>query len=358
MAKPSVEKLVTAASRGYIERFRKGKLISFGQALAEVERILLMPDKGATGLLLALPVSRALKWKYPKARLAALVTTPVDEMFSSIPEIDKLITYESGRRFRRVGAVYSTVRLLRGHKFDLVVDLKPRFDIESALLAYLSRAPIRLGRKTDNSFPFYNLEIFSSEAGDNGGKLAEKILDILGVDPSDFPLGWTVPDRERRVAEQLIRFRKPRATEILVAFDPGPGKSGLTLSLEQQARVLDRACEEFRGRGLLLAEPDNQQNLTKLERILTKEPVMIPQPRLKDAVGLLSQSDIFLSGNTDLVYFAAAMGIPSVVFLTPADAETWYDPGLPNLEAVEIVPGEPFPISEFMAKAHSLIRAH
>jgi hypothetical protein len=50
------------------------------------------------------------------------------------------------------------------------------------------------------------------------------------------------------------------------------------------------------------------------------------------------------------------MGIPSVVFLTPADAETWYDPGLSNLEAVEIVPGEPFPISEFMAKAHSLIR--
>ncbi|MFH1852635.1 MAG: hypothetical protein ABIA75_09845 [Candidatus Neomarinimicrobiota bacterium] len=52
-----------------------------------------------------------------------------------------------------------TLSRIYNQPYDAVVDLNPEFNLPSATLVWYSRAPLRVGFKSEYSYEFYNLEV-------------------------------------------------------------------------------------------------------------------------------------------------------------------------------------------------------
>jgi ADP-heptose:LPS heptosyltransferase len=339
----------------YLERFRAPELISFGEAFRNVSRILVIPERGVTGALFAMPTLRALRRGFPSGKIAVLVRDEDRDLLEGSQELDRVIAYSLPRGMRRLSSFLSLAQRVRSYGFDIAILLDREFDLERVLLCYVTGATVRAGLQGSGSHAFLNLEVSRRVSGSTRAQLGIEIARVMGIDVSGLGLTWEVPDRERRLAEQLVHFRKPREDELLIGFDPGPGRGGFSISAGQQARFLDRLCSDYQARAILLTAPEHHQFAEKLEPLLQREPIVVQQRRMKDVVSLLGECDLFIAGNTDLIYFAVALGVPTVSLMTSSEVE---DAALPESEClgiVELKPGEKFPIRELLERTQAVL---
>ncbi|MBD3348100.1 MAG: hypothetical protein GF400_02755 [Candidatus Eisenbacteria bacterium] len=341
----------------YLLKFRHPQLVSFAEAFKNVRKVLVIPERGVVGALFAMPTIRAMRRGFPDGKIAVLVEEEDRELLDGLPELDKVIGYSLPGGIKRLSAISRLARRLKSYRFDIAILLDREFSLERAFLCYATGASVRAGLQSDESHPFLNLEVSRNVSGRTRAQLGLEIARVMGVDTSELGLSWRIPERERRLAEQLVHFRKPREDELLVGFDPGPGRGGTSISLSQQARLIDRLCSDYKAKALLLTAPENNETAARLEGMLTRDPIVVQQRKMRDVVSLLGQCDLFVAGNTDLVYFAVAMGIPTVALMTPRESEEAAFPECESLELVQLRQGERFPIEEFIERTQSVLLA-
>lgn len=349
--------LLARAVVWYLLRFRRPEPVSYSEAISRIRRILVMPGVGVTGILFAMPTVRALRWGLPDSKIAVLVREEDKDLLDGARKLDRVIGYSLEKGVRYLSSFIAQARRLRSYRFDLAVNLDSSFSLERALLCYLTGASIRAGLESDESHPFFNLEVSRRVRGRASAQPGLEIARVMGIDVSGFTLHWEVPERERRLAEQLIHFRKPRDEELLIGFDPGPGRSGTSVSLPQQAKLLDRLCADYQAKAILLTAPEQNELARRLESLLSREPIVVHQRRMRDVVSLLSQCDLFVGGNTDLLYFSVALGIPTVCLVTPEERGLLGLPKADRLEVVELTPGAKFPIRQFAERTQAVLLA-
>ncbi len=339
----------------YILRFKSPELVSFAEAFESVEKILVVPERGVIGALFAMPTIRAMRRGFPEGKIAVLVEEDDRELLDGLPELDRVVGYALPGGIKRLSALSTLARRMKSYKFDIVILLDREFNLERAFICYATGASVRAGLQSDESHPFLNLEVSRNVSGRTRAQLGLEIARVMGIDTGSLGLSWQVPERERRLAEQLVHFRKPREDELLVGFDPGPGRSGTSVSLAQQARLLDRLCSEYRARAILLTAPEHHETAKRLESMLSRDPIVVQQRKMRDVVSLLGQCDLFVAGNTDLVYFAVAMGIPTVTLIAPPETDEAVFPESSCLQVIRLTPGERFPIDEFIERTQAVL---
>ncbi len=337
----------------YVDRFDKPEPISFGAAFESVERVLVIPECGVAGALFAVPTLRAMRRGFPQGKIAVLVRDEDKELLEGSVEVDRVIGYSLPRGMKRMSAFMALAKRLKSYRFDIAILLDRESDFERIYLCYMTGAKIRAGLQGDESHPFLNLEVSRRVSGSTRAQLGLEIARVMGIDVAGLGLMWEVPEQERRTAEQLIHFRKPREDELLIGFDPGPGRGGTSVSTAQQAKLLDQLCADYNARAILLTSTEHHDQAKKLESLLSREPIFVQQRRTRDVVSLLGQCDLFVAGNTDLVYFAIALGIPTVSMMTAGELEAEAYPDRDCLEIITLVPGDRFPIEEFMERTQS-----
>ena len=339
----------------YIERFKRPEPVSFSQAFSNVERILVIPERGVTGALFAVPTLRAMRRGFPNGKIAVLVHDEDKDLLDGSVEVDRVIGYSLPRGIKRYPALLALAKRFKSYRLDLAIILDREFDLERVFLCYLTGAKVRAGLESEESHPLLNLEVSRNVSGSTRAQLGIEIARVMGIDVTGLRLSWEVPERELRLAEQLIHFRKPREDELLIGFDPGPGRGGTSISSSQQAKLLDRICQDFHARAILLTAPEHHELVGRLESMLSRDPIVVQQRRMRDVVSLLSQCDLFVAGNTDLVYFAIAMNVPTVSLMTPPEMGEEAFPESERLAVVKLTPGARFPIEDFMERTQAVL---
>jgi len=66
-------------------------------------------------------------------------------------------------------------------------------------------------------------------------------------------------------------------------------------------------------------------------------------------------SDLFLAGNTDLLHFAVALGVPTLGIFTDADRQQWTPPEAEHLEFLASQEGERLSLGDLMERVDSLL---
>ncbi len=350
---PSLARLIN----WYLLRFKNPELVSFAEAFVNVQRMLVVPERGVIGALFAMPTIRAMRRGFPEGKIAVLVEEEDRDLLDGLPEVDRVVGYTLPGGIKRLSSLSSLARRMKSYRFDIVILLDREFNLERAFICYATGALIRAGLQSDESHPFLNLEVSRNVSGRTRAQLGLEIARVMGADTRSLGLSWQVPDREKRLAEQLVHFRKPREDELLVGFDPAPGRGGSSISLSQQARLLDRLCSDYKARAILLTAPEHHETAKRLEGMLSRDPIIVQQRKMRDVVSLLGECDLFVAGNTDLVYFAVAMGIPTVALMPPRESDESAFPESSCLEVINLVPGERFPIEEFIERTQSVLLA-
>jgi ADP-heptose:LPS heptosyltransferase len=162
-------------------------------------------------------------------------------------------------------------------------------------------------------------------------------------------------DQDVRFARQLVHFRKPRKDQILIGVDPGKGKCGTRVTAGTLSYLLGVIQQQYRSKLVVLATPDEDLVATQFEQASRGERIELPRHNVKDTVGLLTQCDLFLAGNTNLFHFAAAFGVPTIGLFTDRDERRWIPPDKPHLAIVHGRRGEKQSTEQFLALVERLL---
>lgn len=253
---------------------------------------------------MSLPALRAIRSRYPKARIAVLARPWVADLYRRESFADEVIAYDRGR--------WEIARSLRGRKFDCAILLQNAFD--AALIAWLARIPVRIGYNRDgrgllltravqppkrDEIPrherFYYLELLRragildslppSEAIHLEGGGRGQTRRMIGLSPG-AAYGTAKQWLPERFAEAAARLAAERGAEIAL------------FGSSSERDLCDSIAAMLGGR-----------NVTNYAGKTT----------LSEFIDLASQCEIFLTNDSGAMHIASALGVPTIAIFGATD---------------------------------------
>lgn len=271
----------------------------------------------------ALPVSYALKETFPEARVTWVVEPPAYELLTDNPYIDEIILFEK-KKFKSLGGFLTNFgpfkRRLQQNQYDAALDLQGLF--KSAAIAYLSKAPVRLG--TCNMRECSD-KVSRPVIGPHAqGHIVERYLDAareLGcrVDKVVFPMNVTARDED--LAARIMQQAGADIGNPYVVLAVGANWPNKRWPTKYFAALSDwlysqKLIPVVIGGGVLDASL-----AAEIEAAAEIPPVnLVGRTSLKQLAHIIRHARLTLGGDTGPVHLSAGVGTKTVMVMGPTDA--------------------------------------
>jgi len=288
-------------------------------------RNILVIDFGQLGdVVLSLPALRAIRERFPKAKITVAVGKPGAEIVDLSGWADSTLVVDrvglrDGSKVVSVARIARLVTTVRRLKFDFVIDLHSL--AETNLLGFFSGATKRLysrrpGRSLDflgNFRPRPPVEDYRSDR-----HLIDRYLDVLG------PLQITSANRQPQLktkavddaaVEKILRQVKADSGSPLVGLFPGAGHPSRRWSLERFAELADFLVRNDHVRVLVFVGPEERNFIPDIRRRFPAATIILDKLTISQVAAAQARLAVFISNDTGPMHIAAAVGVPVVLLL-------------------------------------------
>jgi len=163
----------------------------------ESPRLLVIQTAFLGDVVLTTPLLRALKARWPAAHVAVLVIPGTAAVLEAAPFVDELVVHD--KRGGGLGELWRVLRAVRAEEFDVVVS--PHRSARSALIAWRSGAPRRLGYRESAWAAFYTERVTRPSEGHETRKVLA-LAEALGCDAAQARPALVVTEAERGAARE------------------------------------------------------------------------------------------------------------------------------------------------------------
>ncbi len=298
----------------------------------DVRNILVMEPWLIGDVVLATPILRALRAKFPDARISLLGKAHAEELLRHSGLVDEVIVFDipwtakSGKyapsRYDRI-AIHGLLGELRSRQFDLTIDA--RMDVRSNYLTWLTRAPRRIG------YDFGGGSFLLTDAVPADPDRLHRVDDWLAL---MNPLGGTerfepqlrVTEDEREAARQLLAGHGISSGDLIVGIHGGASDARRRWPAEKFESVARTLAERHGVKIVWLLDPDTP---------VREFPVAAATVRtsLREMMAVLTHCSLFLCNDSGPMHIADALGV-SVVAIFLTGNPVWHRPYRPNQEVV------------------------
>jgi len=288
-------------------------------------RNILVIDFGQLGdVVMSLPALRAIRERFPHARITVAVGRPGAEIIEMSGYADAFVSVDrvslrDGFKPLSVLRILQIVKDVRRSQFDFVIDLHS-FS-ETNLLGFLSGARKRLfARRPGRSLDFLaNFDLKPPvDKNDPNQHLVDRYLDVL------VPLGIKdaprVPRLTTRVGDGLavdaiLRRAKADHGSPLVGLFPGAGHPGRCWPLERFAQLADSLVRNDGVRPIVFAGPEERNAVQRMRAMFPPDCVILDKLSIPQLAAAQARLAVLVSNDTGPVHIAAAVGTPIVVLI-------------------------------------------
>jgi ADP-heptose:LPS heptosyltransferase len=286
-------------------------------------RNILVIDFGQLGdVVLSLPALRAIRQRFPAARITVAVGKPANEVVvlsgyaNEIFDVDR-VGLRDGNKLVSIWRIIQFVKQVRQRKFDFVIDLHSLS--ETNLLGYLSGAPHRLysrrpGRSLDYLANFKPRPVV--EGRDRHA--VDRYLDViepLGIhNPSRIPVLKTSSAGDLAV-DALLKKEKAQSRELLVGLFPGAGHQGRRWPLEHYVQLADHLIRNERVRVIVFAGPEERALVSQMRTVFPAATIFFDKLTIPQLVSAQARLTMMVSNDTGPAHLAAAVGVPVIVIM-------------------------------------------
>lgn len=294
---------------------------------ATVKKILTIKTVAIGDLVVALPTFKALREAYPQAKIVLLTTPRVREVVDGCPFLDEIIYFDITGRDRGLGGWLRLLRKLRAANFDLVIDMEHYYRF-TTLLAYLSRAPVRVGfdlprqgrqRLFTVRVPYpidkHEVEAFLELAGAVGGRVEKPRLVEVAVSSDD-----------RRIVDDWLTEHDIKAKDLTVGIHAGTSPVALARRWppERFAALADTLVERWSARIIFTGAPEDRDLIDVIRGQMRQRALSTAGDfTLKQFAELSRRFDLFISLDTGPMHIAAAMGAKVIGLFGPNTPVKW-----------------------------------
>lgn len=274
-------------------------------------------------VLLATPVLRVLRERFPRAHLAMAVNEGTEDILKWNPDLDEVLAVER----RGAAAQIRFLREIRRRRFDCVIDLTD--GDRSALLAKLSGAPVRIGFNDEHRWRGL---LYTSVVKDQTGIIhrLERHLEALrqlGIEPKVYPPVLCTCAEDEETAAELLEEIKTGGVLFagpLVMLQPGARYWFKAWPAERFAELADRLTETSGCRVLVGGDTRDREVAEEIRR-RTSSPaaVLAGRTTLLQFAAVLKRCALFVGNDNGPMHMAAAVGTPVVALFGPSDPSVW-----------------------------------
>ncbi len=322
---PELAYQLSLAARKKVEKeFARERMVSetfkVYRELEGRKNILVVKLSALGDVMLAIPSLRALRQKFPGAKISLVTEKKSLEVIQRCPYVDEVITF-GGRDGRRSFArIWRAGRRLRRGGFDLVIDLQN--NRASHLLAYLSGARERCGYHNGKWSFFLNRRVRDDKAALSPARHQLRVLRLAGVESIEEKLELWPIDRDEEAVDALL-------TENWVA--PGQKLVGINLGgsvrhpakrwpLAYCARLVDELAKKHRVRAVVTGGPGDGEAAEEFSRLTGAHPVIaVGRTTIHQLFVLIKRCRVFVTGDSLALHVAAAAGVPVIALFGPTN---------------------------------------
>lgn len=292
--------------------------------LGAVERILAIRFARLGDVALLLPALFQLRAMYPDAHFALMTGTPCAGLARLCPQLDEVIAVDrlairDEPRLNAARDIFDLVRSVRSKRYDLVIDFHSFR--ETNLLAWLSRAPYRLGmRRADRAYlPFcFNLAPVLEDKSLHISEMFSRV--VAGLPGSVAPTPWAagpliaVPGR---VSEDVLHrhVRTPAGTPLLAVY-VGASVASRRWPPSRFAAIADHAVSKWGATVLVLTgESSLEQEIGKEIAGSVRQGAqlrLLSGLKIRELAAAIGLARLLVSNDTGPMHIGPLMGIPTL----------------------------------------------
>ncbi len=250
------------------------------------KKILIIQTAFLGDVILSTPLIKVTRGLFPHSFISFLLIPETRRVLENNPHLDQVLVYDK-RKKRGIASFIHTLSKIKEGNFDLA--LVPHRSLRSALLAYLSRIPERIGfDKSAGSFLLTRKVTYRSdihEVDRNLSLLSDCGSDLENRTPELFPS----PDDFAHV-RKLLENSGVGGDDRLVAVAPGSVWATKRWLPEGFAKVSQLLMERSGIRVVFLGSEEDR-------------------PLCEEIAGLMPARPIILAGETDILQTAAAVSL-------------------------------------------------
>jgi len=261
--------------------------------------------------LAAVPALRALRARWPSARITVVVDSIGYELLEYCPWIDRLIIYDKHGRDRGLLAQFRLVRTLRRLRPSHAVLFKRFF--RNGLLAYLSGARTRIGFVTDGKAPLLNVTA-PYEVGVSVVDIDLRLAALLDAPPVGRHLEVFLSESDAAAADRITGHVEK--AEYIVAHYGGSTTQPDFFPIERFATLLGRMCGMNHHVVLIGSGRSEEEWAREIASCDLNATVATGLP-VRTTAALIRDAKLFLGFNSGPAHLAAAVCCPSLVVFKP-----------------------------------------
>jgi ADP-heptose:LPS heptosyltransferase len=287
---------------------------------ARPEKILAIQFKYFGDAVMLTPALRAIRSHFPKGELHVLVPEEIAPIFNHLPWLNRVWPMPRKRGHARISQSWPVIRALCRERFDRSVDFAG--NDRGAILSILIGARQRLGLLSLGGFLgrrfCYNQRVVSAPLTQHESLRLAHVLSAWDIAPpvSLEPEIQTDPALDTTAASLL--------PERIVLCHMASSQPNRQWPVQHWAAFYQLAVAAGRRLAFTTATGAREQSLTnELKKLAPDAPVVPVVPDLSLFLAVLKRAEVFISGDTGPLHFAAGLGVPTISLFGPSSAARW-----------------------------------
>jgi len=302
-----------------IKKMMQALLYLYEEALA-CKNILIIKIAALGDVILASPSVRAIREKFPKAKIKLLTGIDKKEIFANSPAINEIIVCDLKGRDKGLKGLFRVARKLRSEDFDIVVDLQN--NKKSHILSFLSCAPERYGYDNGKLSFLLNRKIKEVKFSMDPVLHQSKVLGLLGIHNIDKKLEIWISKDEEDWTNSFLESHWIKSDMKLVAINMGSSKRWVTKLWPPRyfADVANRLASEVGIRVVLIGLEKENLRIEEFQKYAKCKPInALGKTSIPKLASLLKRCSVLLSSDSAPLHVGLSVKIPVVAFFGPTD---------------------------------------
>ena len=293
--------------------------LPFPKAKLETKRILIIKLWAIGESILTLPLIKAIKKKYPKARIDVLCRDRVKAVYTGNKDITEVRSAE-----------FLDLLRLKKRSYDVAIDCEPYLNISALYSWWLGK------RRIGFSHGIRSLLYTSTVKYNDEQHITLTYLDQgmpLGVEDKPERLVPIVTSRkDEKKVDELFKEWGLKKSDKIVCINPGAAESskGRMWSAKKFAKVADALIKEFLVKIVITGAKSERNDAETVNNEMQYNVVNAAgETSLKELAVLLKRCKLVISNDTGVVHLSAAMGTKTLGLYCPNTPVRWapYGPG-------------------------------
>ena len=287
----------------------------------EINRILIIDLAFIGDVILATPVTRAVRSRWPEAHITMLTVPLTQSVAEMNPYVDQVMTYDKRGAHKGIKGMWRMSRELKQQGFDLAICMN--FAVRGAVVSWLAGIPYRLGYDAQHGSWFLTWAASHIRQGLKHETLNHlEVLEPFGLTTEDTSLCLKPPiSAKESFREKLSQWNLPqRNYYVLCPFGSYQRKN---MPEEMVAELVSSLSAEHPV--YLIGGPQERLQLEAYAQAAKLDPgnVLAGSLNLQELAVLLKNALKLYTVDTGPMHMAQAVECPTVAIFGPTDPAVW-----------------------------------